>query len=144
MASYYLCSLGSNIEPEYNVSRAKSYLAGVGQNIYYSRTITTEPVAMNSDRNFLNALFVLQTHLDEKRLKQAFNTIEISLGRDRSDPDCSIKDRQIDIDILGAVESLHTAPELWPAVPDYLQALQTELQQTLAQQQQASTAVEER
>ncbi|RUO65145.1 2-amino-4-hydroxy-6-hydroxymethyldihydropteridinediphosphokinase [Pseudidiomarina planktonica] len=124
MTFYYLCSLGSNIAPEYNISRAKSYLAGIAQEVHYSRVITTEPVAMNSDNEFLNALFVVQTHLPADRLKQAFNTIEISLGRDRSDPDCSIKDRPIDIDILGTISS---GP--WPEVPDYLVTLKNEFQQ---------------
>lgn len=124
MAFYYLCSLGSNLAPEYNISRAKSYLTGIAQKVHYSRVITTEPVAMASDNQFLNALFVVQTHLPADRLKQAFNTIEISLGRDRNDPQSSIKDRPIDIDILGVIDT-HS----WPDVPDYLAALKDEFQQ---------------
>jgi len=143
MAHFFVCSLGSNIEPEYNVSRAKSYLAGVGQALYYSRTITTEPVDMASEHSFLNALFVISTHLDAKRLKQAFNTIEISLGRDRSDPDCSIKDRTIDIDILGEIDNISTPLASWPAVPKYLKSLQLELQQSLLERQTAITANQE-
>lgn len=124
MAFNYLCSLGSNLAPEYNISRAKSYLTGIAQKVQYSRVITTEPVAMASDNQFLNALFVVQTHLPVDRLKQAFNTIEISLGRDRNDPQSSIKDRPIDIDILGVIDTNN-----WPDVPDYLAALKDEFQQ---------------
>lgn len=122
MATYFLCSLGSNIEPEYNVSRAKSYLAGIANDIHYSRIIRTEPVAMPSSNTFLNALFLIATPLPADKLKLAFNSIETSLGRDRSDPDSSIKDRQLDLDILGEVTG-----ETWPPVPDYLIALNDEL-----------------
>lgn len=132
MSFTFLCSLGSNIRPEYHVSRAKSYLTGVGSNIRYSRVITTEPVAMPSDQLFLNALLVLETHLDANKLKQAFNAIEVSLGRDRSDPLCKIKDRPIDLDILGEIPrasatNLTVSLAQWPASPDYLNALRGEL-----------------
>lgn len=128
----FLCSLGSNIRPEYHVSRAKSYLTGVGSKISYSRVITTEPVAMPSDQLFLNALFVIETHLDASKLKQAYNAIEISLGRDRSDPLCKIKDRPIDLDILGEIPAAaerdaEVALAQWPATPDYLTVLRNEL-----------------
>ncbi|AVJ56195.1 2-amino-4-hydroxy-6-hydroxymethyldihydropteridine diphosphokinase [Idiomarina sp. OT37-5b] len=117
----YLCSLGSNIEPELHFSRAKHYLAKLSENLEFSRDINTQPVGMKTNRPFLNALFTLDTALSAEALKQEFNRIEELLGRDRSDPLCSIKDRPIDIDILGP---LHENPE----VPEYLQPLQTDLQ----------------
>lgn len=119
----YLCSMGSNIEPIYNFSRAKSYLAGVAKRIHYSASITTDPVDIDTTHQFLNALFVIETHLSAERLKSAFNSIECSLGRDRDDPLSSKKDRPMDIDILGLV----TVDETWQAVPDYLQQLTNDL-----------------
>lgn len=116
----YLCSLGSNIEPELHFSRAKHYLAQLSDDLEFSRDIPTQPVGINTNRPFLNALFVMQSELSETQLKQHFNQIEETLGRDRSDPDCSIKDRPIDIDILGLVDDS-------PEVPDYLQTLKQEL-----------------
>ena len=112
----YLCSLGSNIEPELHFSRAKHYLAKLADELEFSRDITTKPVGMNTNHPFLNALFILETALTPTALKAEFNKIEVLLGRDRSDPLCSVKDRPIDIDILGELDES-------PEVPDYLQQL---------------------
>ncbi|HAD48679.1 MAG TPA: 2-amino-4-hydroxy-6-hydroxymethyldihydropteridine diphosphokinase [Idiomarina sp.] len=112
----YLCSLGSNIEPELHFSRAKHYLAKLADELEFSRDITTKPVGMNTNHPFLNALFILETALTPTALKAEFNQIEVLLGRDRSDPLCSVKDRPIDIDILGELDES-------PEVPDYLQQL---------------------
>ena len=75
---------------------------------------------MNTKRDFLNALFIIQTSMSAEQLKQEFNRIEEALGRDRSDPQRSFKDRTIDIDILGKVSDN-------PKVPDYLTSLLTDL-----------------
>lgn len=112
----YLCSLGSNIEPELHFSRAKHYLAKLADELEFSRDITTKPVGLNTNHPFLNALFILETALTPTALKAEFNQIEVLLGRDRSDPLCSVKDRPIDIDILGELDDN-------PEVPDYLQQL---------------------
>ena len=82
--------------------------------------IVTQPVDMKTNHPFLNALFTLDTELTAEQLKRQFNQIEETLGRDRSDPMSSVKDRPIDIDILGLVNES-------PDIPDYLQSLTTEL-----------------
>lgn len=119
----YLCSLGSNIEPELHFSRAKHYLAKLSDELEFSRDIVTQPVDMKTNHPFLNALFTLDTELTAEQLKRQFNQIEETLGRDRSDPMSSVKDRPIDIDILGLVNES-------PDIPDYLQSLTTELAAT--------------
>lgn len=116
----YLCSLGSNIEPQRNFPQAQTALKALSDNISFSRNIPTSPVNMNTDRNFLNALFIIQTPMTADQLKCEFNKIEEALGRDRSDPQRSLKDRTIDIDILGRVEEE-------PHVPGYLSSLLTDL-----------------
>lgn len=116
----YLCSLGSNIDPELHFSRAKYYLAQLSDELEFSRDILTQPVGMATNHPFLNALFILDTTLSSEQLKARFNQIEETLGRDRSDPLCSVKDRPIDIDILGPLNE-------HPAVPDYLESLQADL-----------------
>ena len=116
----YLCSLGSNIEPELHFSRAKHYLAKLADELEFSRDIATQPVGMKTNHPFLNALFILETALTPSALKAEFNQIEVLLGRDRSDPLCSVKDRPIDIDILGKLADK-------PEVPDYLQQLLPDL-----------------
>tara|TARA_R100000750_G_scaffold2442_14_gene2207 strand:+ start:187 stop:678 length:492 start_codon:yes stop_codon:yes gene_type:complete len=116
----YLCSLGSNIEPQSHFPKARAALEALSGNISFSRNIPTRPVNMNTKRDFLNALFIIQTSMSAEQLKQEFNRIEEALGRDRSDPQRSLKDRTIDIDILGKVSDN-------PKVPDYLTSLLTDL-----------------
>lgn len=116
----YLCSLGSNIDPEMNIHHAKQQLRTLSGDCLFSQNITTKPVDIDTTNVFLNALFIIDTPLSSGELKQQFNQIEEALGRDRSDPERSKKDRTIDIDILGLLDER-------PDVPDYLQSLTTEL-----------------
>lgn len=116
----YLCSLGSNIEPQIHFSQARKALEALSDDITFSRNIPTSPVDINTEKTFLNSLFIIKTPMTAKALKDEFNKIEELLGRDRSDPQRSIKDRTIDIDILGDVEEE-------PKVPDYLASLLPDL-----------------
>ncbi|MEC8926303.1 MAG: 2-amino-4-hydroxy-6-hydroxymethyldihydropteridine diphosphokinase [Pseudomonadota bacterium] len=118
----YLCSLGSNIEPELHFSRAKHYLYQISDELAFTRDILTRPVDIDTPHPFLNALFTIETMLTATQLKQRFNEIEEQLGRDRDDPNRSIKDRTIDIDILGPVDEE-------PEVPTYLQDIAYELKE---------------
>ncbi|WP_113906441.1 2-amino-4-hydroxy-6-hydroxymethyldihydropteridine diphosphokinase [Aliidiomarina celeris] len=97
---YYYLSLGSNIEPAKNIAAALERLRTDFGNLHVFPVVRTEPTAMSSARSFLNTLAVIQSHLDAGALKAYFNALEESAGRDRSDPDRSVKDRQLDIDIL--------------------------------------------
>lgn len=99
---WYLCGLGSNIRPWENLPRALDRLVRKTGRLRVSPIIATPPYGIDSDRGFLNALVVLQSPLPEAALKDWFNGIEEALGRDRSDPASSHKDRTIDIDILEA------------------------------------------
>lgn len=116
MDRIFLCSMGANLAPEVNFAKAREQLNGFGQ-AYYSRAIYTRPVAMQSNFEFLNALFLFQTELDAAQLKQRFNAIEIGLGRDREHPESATRDRPMDIDILGELPQA----DLWLQVPSYLE-----------------------
>src|SRR5690554_5388199 len=116
MHRIFLCSMGANLAPEVNFAKAREKLNGFGQ-AYYSRAIYTRPVAMQSDFEFLNALFLFETELDVQQLKQQFNAIEIALGRDRDHPESATRDRPMDIDILAEVPQA----DLWQQVPKYLE-----------------------
>lgn len=131
MANWFLCSMGANLQPEQNFAKARSALLRIGE-AYYSRAIYTKPVAMTSTHDFLNALFILHTELDSVALKQQFNAIEQQLGRDRSDPNSAIKDRPMDIDILGPL-SVAEHMTTWQQVPNYLQPAMAGLQQLFHQ-----------
>lgn len=122
MMYVYLCSMGANLAPEENFAKARSKLTPLGE-VHYSRAVYTKPVDIDTEHDFLNSLFVISTQLDAEVLKMAFNKIETELGRDRDDPECSQKDRPMDLDILGAIDE-----EVWQTVPDYLEGVIPSLQ----------------
>lgn len=97
---WYLCGLGSNIEPEQNLVKVVTRLLENHGSLWLSPIIHTRPQGIETDRPFLNALVVVFSSLSPELLKAHFNQLEESLGRDRSDPLCSLKDRPIDVDIL--------------------------------------------
>ncbi|MBS4695569.1 2-amino-4-hydroxy-6-hydroxymethyldihydropteridine diphosphokinase [Aeromonas allosaccharophila] len=99
---FYLCSIGSNLDPHIHVSRALAeLLAHVGP-LRLSSVIRTKPVGMHSSHDFLNCLLVVESPLDAVHLKQRFVALEVAHGRDRSDPLCKVHDRPLDIDILAS------------------------------------------
>ncbi|MGQ4275635.1 2-amino-4-hydroxy-6-hydroxymethyldihydropteridine diphosphokinase [Pseudidiomarina sp. E22-M8] len=135
MVHVFLCSMGANLAPEANFSHAKALIVGLGQ-ATYSAACYTQPVAIDTEHDFLNALFIIKTQLNAEQLKAEFNAIEEALGRDRSDPLSSEKDRPMDIDILGEL-SQHEADAAWQQVPDYLQDMCASLK-PVAQQMELS------
>ncbi|MBY6062767.1 2-amino-4-hydroxy-6-hydroxymethyldihydropteridine diphosphokinase [Pseudidiomarina sediminum] len=126
MAQQFLCSMGANLAPEKNFALARQQLDALGT-VTYSLADYTQPVAIETDHEFLNALFVIATDLDAIALKQQFNRIEEQLGRDRSDPLSSQKDRPMDIDILANI-----LQEPWPELPDYLTPMANDIRRRLS------------
>lgn len=105
MAYYYL-SLGTNIDPEVNsVKMLNLLLKEFGALLSYP-FIYTQPEKIQSPHIFINSVAVVLSTLDSIAFKNKLNAIEVSLGRDRGDPDRSIKDRPADIDILGVEDFL--------------------------------------
>lgn len=97
---WYLCGLGSNIEPQKNLAATVVRLLQAHGTVWLSPVVHTQPKGMETERSFLNALLIVFSHLPPGQLKTEMNALEESLGRDRSDPMSSLKDRPIDIDIL--------------------------------------------
>ena len=97
---WYLCGLGSNIEPEYSISKTLSRLIDEVRWLWVSEIIRTEPVGIQSTHYFLNALVAFWSSEKPEILKRRLNAIEKELGRDRNDPKRSLKDHTMDIDIL--------------------------------------------
>lgn len=97
---WYLCGLGSNIDPEQNLPRAATRLARLFGTVSLSPVVRTAPQGMESDNSFLNALAVFRSDLPPDQVKQHLNALEEALGRDRSDPFSGVRDRPIDVDIL--------------------------------------------
>jgi len=100
----YLLGLGSNIEPFENFAQMTTLLLKCFDQISLSRVLHIPPVGMNSQHYFLNAVAFIETTIEEDKLKQICNQIEITLGRDRNDPDSKHKDRPADLDILTYLE----------------------------------------
>ncbi|ALP43525.1 MULTISPECIES: 2-amino-4-hydroxy-6-hydroxymethyldihydropteridine diphosphokinase [Aeromonas] len=121
---FYLCSIGSNMEPHHHVSSAIGELVTQFGQLSLSSVIQTKPVGMTSPHDFLNCLFVVESPLSSGELKGHFVALEQAHGRDRSDPLCKVKDRPLDIDILAS----HPLGDFSAArVDSYLEALLAEL-----------------
>lgn len=99
---FYLCSIGSNLDPHTHVSRVLAELLAQVGPLQLSSVIRTKPVGMHSSHDFLNCLLVVESPLDAAHLKQHFVALEVAHGRDRSDPLCKVHDRPLDIDILAS------------------------------------------
>lgn len=99
----YLIGIGSNIEPDDNISKIIDLILDYFPSLHLSRVVRIPPIGMNSHRDFLNMVIFIETDMAEKELKEICNSIEIQLGRDRSDPTRKMKDRSADLDILSTV-----------------------------------------
>lgn len=99
---FYLCSIGSNLEPAHHVSLAVAELLERFGHLRLSSVIQTKPVGMRSRHDFLNCLFIVESELSQAQLKAEFVTMELAHGRDRNDPRCKVADRPLDIDILAS------------------------------------------
>jgi 2-amino-4-hydroxy-6-hydroxymethyldihydropteridine diphosphokinase len=97
---YYYLGLGSNLDPYTNVPRMLEALQGLTPELVVSSIIGSQPKGMISNKRFLNLAARIQSELSPEALKAQFNAIEGLLGRDRTDPNRSFKDRTADIDIL--------------------------------------------
>jgi len=90
--------LGSNLQPEANIEKAKALLASEFRVLKASEFRKTKPVNAPDHPDFINGVLLLETSLSRPALKERLHGIEESLGRprkgDRSAP------RTIDLDIL--------------------------------------------
>ena len=101
---WYLCGIGSNIDPADNLPRALARLSQAFGSVRVSEVIHTPPYGMHSQNSFLNALVIFEADLPQPQLKRWLNQLETDLGRDRTHPDSSTRDRPMDVDILAVSE----------------------------------------
>ena len=102
--SGYLLGIGSNLEPQQNIVQIIKRLLDAFPTLVISRVLELPPIGMNSQHDFLNIVVFIETDNAEVELKAVCNTIEIQLGRDRTDPDRKTKDRPADLDILTTLQ----------------------------------------
>lgn len=101
--SGYLLGIGSNLEPQQNIVQIIDCLLNAFPTLVVSRVLELPPIGMNSQHDFLNIVVFIETDSSKVELKTICNTIEIQLGRDRTDPDRKTKDRPADLDILATL-----------------------------------------
>ena len=102
--------LGSNIQPEHNLPRAIDFLQNQLTILRISSVWETPPVG-SAGPNFLNAALLVQTPLNQKKLKlQIITPLEAEMGRVRSaDKNAP---RPIDLDII-LFDGQILDPTLW-------------------------------
>lgn len=90
--------VGSNIEPEYNINKAKEIIAQNHNLRKTSSLIETKPIGCEDQDNFLNGAFLIETEMDTATLKSWLKTVETELGRVKTDNKNG--PRTIDLDII--------------------------------------------
>lgn len=91
--------VGSNIEPEKNVMRAKAELCALFEVLKESVFFYTKPLLYQDQADFLNGAVLISTDLDVQALDRELKLIEAKLGRER-DRQNKNGPRTIDLDIL--------------------------------------------
>ena len=93
-----IVGLGSNIEPEKNIQKAKEILSKKYTVLKESRFITTKPIGIPRQANFINGALLITTKLNLKQLRKSLKEIEHALGRERDGN--KFGPRTIDLDLL--------------------------------------------
>ncbi|HKK81979.1 MAG TPA: 2-amino-4-hydroxy-6-hydroxymethyldihydropteridine diphosphokinase, partial [Prolixibacteraceae bacterium] len=93
-----IIEMGSNIDPEANFEKALSFLKSDMHVEAVSNFITTKPLGIKEQDDFLNGAVKITTELNKKELNAYFKDIEDRLKRDRSLP--KYGPRTIDLDII--------------------------------------------
>ncbi|MFT7411197.1 MAG: 2-amino-4-hydroxy-6-hydroxymethyldihydropteridine diphosphokinase [Oleispira sp.] len=105
MMNYYLIGLGSNIQPERNISRACKEIANYLDILNQSAVLINPPCGNTLNFTFHNQILLIHSLQTAAELKSLFETLEIELGREPKCPERKFKDRTIDIDILSQAET---------------------------------------
>ena len=93
-----ILGLGSNIDPENNIKKAKELITQKFTVLGKSQFTQTKPIGYLNQDDFINGTIYIETALTLNKLKTVLKTIEQELGRSAS----TIKSgpRTIDIDII--------------------------------------------
>ena len=90
--------LGSNIHAKENIQKAKEALARENKILTESRFITTKPVGILDQADFLNGAVLISTSMTAQELKSRLKKIEKGLGKENGRK--QFGPRTIDLDIL--------------------------------------------
>lgn len=92
-----IIGVGSNIEPEKNITLAEYTLANKFNFIAKSNFIKTAPIGYTDQDDFINGAFKIETDLNREALRKELKNIEDKLGRVRTENKNG--PRTIDLDI---------------------------------------------
>ena len=106
MMPYYLVGLGSNLEPEFNITKAHQEIALQVSILDHSPILINPPCGTSFQFTFHNQILLIQSEHSSAHLKALFERIEISMGREPKSPERRLRDRPIDIDILAQSDSM--------------------------------------
>lgn len=98
MSHLAIIAVGSNIEPERHVERARRLLSREHELVAESTWRWTAPVGISDQPDFLNGALLVRTELDEDAFRGYLKEVESRLGRDRSGP--KFGPRVIDLDLV--------------------------------------------
>jgi len=93
-----IVGLGSNIDPQKNIKKAREILKGKYSVILESRFIQTKPVGLVNQADFINGAILMRTELELNDLDSQLKLIEKALGRETSVQ--KFGPRTIDLDII--------------------------------------------
>lgn len=106
MMPYYLVGLGSNLEPEFNITKAYQEMTLQVNILDHSPVLINPPCGTSFQFTFHNQILLIQSEHSSAHLKALFERIEISMGREPKSPERRLRDRPIDIDILAQSDSV--------------------------------------
>lgn len=93
-----IISIGSNIDPNQNVQKARLKIAQIGSILQETKTIYTKPINFIEQDDFLNGAVLIQTKLYFEELIEHLKSIEDDLGRVRTENKNG--PRTIDLDVI--------------------------------------------
>ncbi len=93
-----IIAIGSNIEPDRNISKMLDLLKEEVEIIQVSKMIKTNPIGITEQSDFTNGAVKIKTQMSNEELNKRLKKIEDLLGRDRTVP--KFGPRTIDLDIL--------------------------------------------
>jgi 2-amino-4-hydroxy-6-hydroxymethyldihydropteridine diphosphokinase len=93
-----ILALGSNINPEDNIHKAKRILFTTFNVLAVSKFTSTRPVGPAKQPDFINGAVFLRTNLELNQLKEKLKRIEKDLGRIHTND--KFAPRTIDLDIV--------------------------------------------
>lgn len=93
----YIISVGSNIDPELNIKKARSFLQRHFQLLKETVFLKTEPAGYTDQAPFLNGAFLIRSKRNRESVKGILLKIENACGRVRTENKNG--PRTIDLDI---------------------------------------------